>query len=102
MPLVFTDMVGVVAPVLQVPLMFPDKMTDCPSHNKVLPFAVIVGANGSIPMVTTLLWSEIAPALDKALPNKEDPSNKLMAPLTSNVPLKTLPSPKANAPLTCQ
>lgn len=61
-------------------------------------FAVptIAATVGTETLVTTLLLKLIAPARVSALPRSDAPDNKLMAPLTSTVPLKTEFDPRSN------
>ena len=60
-PDVVTLMVGVVAPVLQTPPLFPDKVTEPPLQNVVAPPAVIVAAVGTGLTVTTMLLEVVLP-----------------------------------------
>ena len=53
-------------------------------------------------MVTKLLCNSIAPAVVRALPIREAPSDKVMAPFAMTVPWKAAPAPKKKAPLICQ
>ena len=50
-------MLGVVAPLLQVPPTFPDKVTVLPAHKVVAPLAEIVEAVG-VALTTTLILLE--------------------------------------------
>ena len=97
-----TVIVGVVAPVLQVPPSFPESITLPPAQNVVAPLAEIIDAVGCIPIVAILLCKEIAPAVERPLPRRDELSSKLMAPLAINVPLKTELFPKSNLPFICQ
>ena len=49
-----------------------------------------------------VFWMVMAPAVVNPLPKIDELGNKLIAPLAITVPLKTVLSPKINAPLTYQ
>jgi hypothetical protein len=53
-------------------------------------------------IVTVALLSDIAPAVESALPNNKDPDAKLIAPVEIKVPPKLEFTAKLKAPLTCQ
>ncbi len=81
-----TVMDDVVAPVLQVPPQFPDKVTLSPVQKVVGPSATITEAAGSISRETKLLCISIAPAVVNPRPFKVDPSSKVIAPAAMIVP----------------
>ena len=68
----------------------------------VAPPAVITETTGGNAIVIKLLCRAIAPARERALPKRVEPSNKLIAPSATIVPLNTELFPKSNCPPTCQ
>ena len=60
------------------------------------------GATQAHELVTTLLSKEIAPAVERPLPKREELPNKWIGPSTIKVPLKTEPVAKSNSPPICQ
>ena len=94
---------GVVAPVFQTPPTLPESVTLPPTQNVVGPLAVMTEAIGRIATSTrVLLLVEIAPVRERMRPMRLAPFDKLTAPLTRAVPLKTEFTPKSNCPLICQ
>src|SRR5450759_196387 len=64
-----------------------------------------VGAAGAAhahELVTTLFSQEIAPAIERPLPKREELPNKWIGPSATTVPLKTEPVAKSNCPPICQ
>ena len=59
-------------------------------------------AVGSLEIETKFVCISKAPAVERALPYKEELSNKWIAPALITVPLNTEFSPKVNSPLICQ
>ena len=88
LPLVVTTIDDVVAPVLQVPPTFPERVTLPPAQNVMgAPLAVMVEATGGKPnAATTLSANDIAPAVERPLPISVEFAAKAIAPLTSTVP----------------
>jgi hypothetical protein len=94
---------GAVAVLFHTPLLLlPDSITLFPAQNVVAPLAKMVDTIGCSPILTLTLCNDIAPARESALPKRDEPSNKLIAPLAITVPLKTELSLKLNCPFICQ
>ncbi len=54
-------MLACVPPLLQVPPLFPDKVTEPPLQNVVAPPAVIIGVTGNGFTVTSMLFDAVLP-----------------------------------------
>ena len=85
-----------------MPSILPESTTLPPAQRLTVPLAVIFAAVACCAIVTILFCSEMAPALERALPLSLAPSKRLIAPFANIVPWKIEFSPKSTWPFTCQ